>query len=709
MKSIKTYTNAREALKDIFGYDDFRGAQGDIIKHVNTGVDGMVVMATGNGKSLCFQIPALMSDGITIVVTPLISLMKDQVDALVAKGVPAVSLYGEQDFAEKEKAINLVNNDKAKLLYVSPEKLLDEEFQDFLATKNIARFAIDEAHCVSIWGRNFRKSYTHLGEIIDRVGHLQGERIQRIALTATANDLTRLDIGSLLHMQENSYEFVGSFDRPNLEFSVRPTKNKMEATLDYIIQNPNEPTIVYSATVKQAEKLVDYLNIQGVPAGLYHGRMKAEIKNAVQDAFMKDDLSVIVATNAFGMGVDKPNVRHVIHLHMPGNIENFYQEAGRLGRDGGPGKSVILYSDKDRGLQEFFINANYPDPDAVLATRTVLGSFDPSEPLNLDKDIIAQMSTMDLKPMEVDAALNIMEDQGLLSIKHEIDYSSMNIEIKDLTKPLDLSFIGVRRQEMAKRLHQMVRYCVTKACRTDYLTSSLGDAKKHGNCGRCDNCKRDLELDRGNQKKIAEEVITNTLGLVKDVSSKGIAQRSLVEKMLLGTHNLAIRARKWDELPQFGSLKNWTKDDVTALMDHCLKNDLVKLSSDGRIEIGSKGNEWVDGKKVQISAPDSLRHKGIGEDQKSVQKTGSQKPTDTSIKSLLENWRKRKAHEIGVPEIWIIDDSEIQKIARENHVNSKEKLIDIGISTLKVNKIGDNLLSELKQFYAHQPPEFSIK
>lgn len=708
MKSIKTYTDAHDALRDIFGYEEFRGAQGDIIEQVNSGVDGMVVMATGNGKSLCYQIPALMSEGMTIVVTPLISLMKDQVDALVRKGVPAVNMYGEQSFDEKEKAMHAVNNDKAKLLYVSPEKLLDEEFQDYLATKNIAKFAVDEAHCVSIWGRNFRKSYTHLGEIIDRIGDIKGQRIQRFAYTATANAETREDIRKLLHMGDDAYEYVGSFARPNLEFAVRATKNKMEAALDYILQHPNEPTIIYSATIKQAEKLVDYLNLQGVPSGLYHGRMKAEVKNQVQDAFLKDDISVIVATNAFGMGVDKPNVRHVIHLHMPGNIENFYQEAGRLGRDGGSGKSLILYNEKDRGLQEFFINTACPSSDVVLATRAVLASFDPSEPLNIDMDVIAQMSTVNMEAKDVGAALKILDDQGLISIKDDITYDSMNIEIKDLTRPLDLKKIAKLREGMAKRLHQMVRYCVTKACRTEYLTSSLGDPRTHSNCGGCDNCKRDLELDRGNQKKIADEVITNTLGLVKDVSSMGIAQRSLVEKMLLGTHNLAIRARKWDQLPQFGSLKSWSKDDVTVLMDQCLTNDLVKVSNDGRIELDAKGLDWVNGKKTQIAASESLRHKGVGEEQKSVQQTGSSRPADNSIRSFLENWRKRKAHDLGVPEIMVINDAQIQCIAKENHVNSREKLLALGIPAVKVNKLGDDLLGELAQFYSHQPPEFSM-
>lgn len=716
MKSIKTYTDANEALKEIFGYDEFRGAQGDIIENVVKGSDGMVVMATGNGKSLCYQIPAVMSDGLTIVVTPLISLMKDQVDTLLKKGVPAACLYGEQDLSEKQKSVNLLNENKAKLLYVSPEKLLDKDFLDYLATKKIARFAVDEAHCVSLWGRNFRKSYTHLGNVFKYVGDLQNTKHQVIALTATANDLTREDIKNILNLKPDAFEYIGSFDRPNLEFSVRPTKNKMEAALDYIIQHPNEPTIIYSATIKQAEKLQKYLKLQGVQVGLYHGRMKAEEKNKIQDDFMNDDLDVIVATNAFGMGVDKPNVRHVIHLHMPSNIENFYQEAGRLGRDGGPGQSVILYSQTDMGLQTFFIDANYPNPDAVLATRSALATLvqeniimglDPSEAITVDKDILSNRATMDLKPIQVDASLKIMEDQGLISINNEIDFDSMNVEINDLEKPLDLSFIAVRKKEMIKRLHQMVRYCVTKACRKDYITTSLGDERKHTNCGMCDNCKNDLELERGNKNKLAEEVITSSITLIKEISETGIVQKSIAQNMLLGVNSLAIKARRWDENKSFGSLKNWSKDDVSALMDHLIENNLLEIDKNNRITLGKAGVDWLNGSKSQISAPDSLKHKGIVNNEKSVVSSGKSKPSDNSLVNIIENWRKRMSVEGGIPETWILNDDHIKKIAEESFIGSKEKLESIGMPSKTVKKFGDSLLSELKIYYSHQQNEYT--
>ena len=710
MKSIKTYTNARDALKEIWGYDEFRGVQGEIIDQVAAGKDGLAVLGTGFGKSLCYQIPALMKDGTTIVVTPLISLMIDQVDALKSKGVPATLLYGEQPISEREEAAKLVESKKAKLLYVSPEKLQDEDFQQWLTHQNISMFAIDEAHCVSIWGRDFRDSYTHVGKIMDKVGEAKGERFQRIGLTATANSETQEDILGLLRMKEDAFKFVGSFDRENLHFEVRQTGSKLDSILDYIVQVPNEPLIVYSSTIKQAEKLVQYLDTKQVPAGLYHGKMPAEVKNDVQEKFMKDEINVIVATNAFGMGVDKANVRHVLHMHMPPNIENFYQEAGRLGRNGEEGKSVIFYDPKDRGLQEFFINASFPDAKNVMEVLNVLASFDPTESFNVTYGMIANMAKANLKEMEVGGALRILNNLELITLKEDLGTKTANIEINDLTVPIDLSFIGKRKTRMANRVNQMVRYCETKACRTSFVTTALGDPRKHGNCGRCDNCKNDLKLERGHQKKIADEVLDNTISLVKDLSEMGIPQRSVVENMLLGIRNIAIKTRRWDDLPQFGALKSWSKDDVKTLLDNCIQNELVYVSpKTKKIELDKNGEKWLNGEKMQIIAPEALRHKGVGKDnqEKRVEKTGSKSPIVTK-KDVIESWRKEMALEMGVPEIMIINDAQVDAIARENHVKSREKLLSLGITPNRVNKIGDSLLERLAVYYAAKPPEFNM-
>lgn len=710
MKSIKTYTNAKQALQEVFGYEDFREPQAEIIENVMSGKDGLVVLATGNGKSLCYQIPALMSEGITIVVTPLISLMKDQVDTLVRKGVPAVSLYGEQSFEEKQKSVKALDDNKAKLLYVSPEKLLDEDFQKYLATKNIARFAVDEAHCVSIWGRNFRASYTHLGKIIDYIGSLQGKDIQVFGLTATANEITRDDIRKILHMKEDSYELVGSFDRPNLSFHVRPTKNKMESVMDYILQNPNEPTIVYSATIKQAEKMVDYLNLQGIPTGLYHGKMDAEIKNQVQDAFMKDELNVIVATNAFGMGVDKPNVRHVLHLNMPGNIENFYQEAGRGGRDGKDSVSVIFYSDKDMNLQDFFKNANYPEERVVRKVHDVMRAFDPEEPFNIDAQIIADYSSLETKEaIKIDAALRIMADQGMIILNNEVGQNVYNIEINGdkINNHLDLSFIQERREETTGRINQMVRYCVTNACRTEYLLAALGEPRKHKNCGRCDNCERDLKLKNDSDQKIAEEVISNALELMKTMSTTSLNQDSIISKVLLGTNSMPIRnGRAGDkrliDLKEFGSLKNWKTNEVDALIKVCEENGFIDIqrsaTGKGKITITQEGLDWLNGEnKPIVKATKALKDKAIGvePDEKSAQKVNLS-GADSHKKDQLKKWRKEQSKKTGRQEMMIMSDEQIDNLSKYSTITF-ESLIESGISKARAEKIGDELMELFDQ------------
>lgn len=711
MKSIKTYTSAKDALNEIFGYEDFREPQDVIIENVASGNDGLVVLATGNGKSLCYQIPSLMSEGMTVVVTPLISLMKDQVDTLIRKGVPSVSLYGEQDYSDKQAAVNALNNDNVKLLYVSPEKLLDEDFQKYLSTKNIARFAIDEAHCVSIWGRDFRSSYTRLGDVIDKIGELKGKRIQRFAYTATANEDTRKDIKKMLHMQDDAYELVGSFDRPNINFYVRPTKNKMESIMDYILQHPNEPTIVYSATIKQAEKMVDYLNLQGIPTGLYHGRMKPETKNQVQDAFMKDELSVIVATNAFGMGVDKSNVRHVLHLHMPGNIENFYQEAGRAGRDGSESNSVIFYSDKDMNLQNFFTGANYPEKEVVKKIQDVLKALDSNEPFNMDAQVLADYASMDIKQnVKVSGALKILADNGMISMENELGKDVYRIEIngEKIHEDLNLDFLEERRRHATSRINQMVRYCVSKVCRKEYLLAALGDQRTHKNCGRCDNCQRELEIKNKSDQRIAEEVITNVLSLTKILSDTSINHESMISKVLLGTNSATVKygranGVKLMDLDQFGALKNWRINEVASLIAICAENGFIDVSKDangsGSVKITESGNQWLEtDNKPIVKATKALKDKSIGvrPDEKSAHQVKLSGVNADKV-NTLKQWRREKAKEMSKQELMLISDDQIDALSKLHGNITKNDLIKAGMPPRRVTLFGDDLVSVLNK------------
>ena len=332
--------NKIDILKHYFGYNSFRQSQEAIIDHTISGGDSLVLMPTGGGKSLCYQIPALYLPGTAIVISPLISLMKDQVEALRANGIEAEALNSGNDMNADTIIRRKCLSGQLKLLYISPEKLLSET--DYLLKHiNISLFAIDEAHCISQWGHDFRPEYTQLGTLRELF-----PKVPVMALTATADKITRQDIIRQLHL-ENAKEFVSSFDRPNLALSVKrgyKGPEKMRFILNFIKARPFEAGIIYCLSRKTTEKVSSDLRAKGILAEAYHAGMTTQERNATQEAFKNDQLLVICATIAFGMGIDKSNVRWIIHYNMPKSIENFYQEIGRAGRDGAPSETILFYS-----------------------------------------------------------------------------------------------------------------------------------------------------------------------------------------------------------------------------------------------------------------------------------------------------------------------------------------------------------------------------
>ncbi|WBO86419.1 DNA helicase RecQ [Hymenobacter yonginensis] len=336
-----TLESARKVLKQYYGYDTFRPMQEDIIENILGGRDTVVLMPTGGGKSVCFQVPAVVSEGVCVVVSPLIALMKDQVEALKANGISAAYINSSVGQSEQNAICGDCLNGYMKLLYVSPEKLLSEGFLQFLKRLRISMFAIDEAHCISSWGHDFRPEYTQL-----RVLREQFPQVPIIALTATADRLTQRDIQQQLRMHEPQV-FLSSFDRPNLNLIVRPGQDRVGGILDFLGRHPGEAGIIYCLSRKQCETLTQKIQAKGIKAGFYHAGLTPNQRSAVQEGFLKDDLQVIVATIAFGMGIDKSNVRWVIHYNIPKNIEGYYQEIGRGGRDGSPATAVLFYSFAD--------------------------------------------------------------------------------------------------------------------------------------------------------------------------------------------------------------------------------------------------------------------------------------------------------------------------------------------------------------------------
>ncbi|GAA3994096.1 DNA helicase RecQ [Hymenobacter fastidiosus] len=336
-----TLESARRVLKQYYGYDSFRPMQEDIIANIMAGHDTVVLMPTGGGKSVCFQVPAVVMEGVCVVVSPLIALMKDQVEALKANGISAEYINSSVGQAEQNSIAGDCLNGHLKLLYVSPEKLVSPGFTQFLKRLRISMFAIDEAHCISSWGHDFRPEYTQLKLLRE-----QFPQVPIIALTATADRLTQRDIQQQLKMHEPRV-FLSSFDRPNINLIVRPGQDRVAGILEFIERHPNESGIIYCLSRKQCETLTQKILAKGIRAGFYHAGMTSNQRSAVQEGFLKDDLQVIVATIAFGMGIDKSNVRWVMHYNLPKNIEGYYQEIGRGGRDGAPATAVLFYSFAD--------------------------------------------------------------------------------------------------------------------------------------------------------------------------------------------------------------------------------------------------------------------------------------------------------------------------------------------------------------------------
>jgi ATP-dependent DNA helicase RecQ len=342
---------SREILKKYYGYSEFRVAQEQIVESILKGKDTLAIMPTGAGKSICFQIPALLMEGITIVISPLISLMKDQVDYLREIGIEAAYINSSLDNLELQETLFYARSGKYKLIYIAPERLESESFCNLLKELNIPLIAVDEAHCVSQWGHDFRPSYRRISSFINKLS----KRPVVAAFTATATEVVRKDMLELLDLS-NPKVFVTGFDRKNLSFTVIKGEDKDNFLKEYIANNESKIGIIYTSTRKEAESLYSKLNQKGYKVGVYHAGLSENQRNQVQEDFSFDNIDIIVATNAFGMGIDKSNVRYVIHYNIPKNMEAYYQEAGRAGRDGEDSECIILFSPKDIQVQKYFID-----------------------------------------------------------------------------------------------------------------------------------------------------------------------------------------------------------------------------------------------------------------------------------------------------------------------------------------------------------------
>jgi ATP-dependent DNA helicase RecQ len=421
LQNIPSHTDqllsqAKELMEKVFGFHEFRPGQEAILEAIFSGEEILVVIPTGGGKSLCYQLPALVLPGTTLVISPLIALMKDQVDSLRVFEVSAVSVNSLMGIGEQEEALRKIAEGSYKLIYASPERLRSPSFLNALKQKPISLVAVDEAHCISVWGHDFRPDYLKIGQALDWLG-----RPQTIALTATATDRVREDIVSQLKLRSPQL-FITGFDRKNLFFEVVPVKRPKEkfSHLAGRLERLRGGAIVYAGTRKGVESIVRALDREGIEALGYHAGLEEEERSRIQEAFLEGGANIVAATNAFGMGIDRSDIRLIIHYHFPGSIEAYYQECGRAGRDGDPSTCLLLFSPSDRRLQEFFIEMNYPDRRVILSVYQALLQR-PEDPIWLTYREIGLLSNPPAAEMAVSSSLKILEEARLVHRLHRYE------------------------------------------------------------------------------------------------------------------------------------------------------------------------------------------------------------------------------------------------------------------------------------------------
>lgn len=473
-----TSRTPRDVLARVFGHADFREHQEGVVSAILAGRDTLVVLPTGGGKSLCYQLPAVLLDGLTVVVTPLIALMRDQVEGLDRRGIRATMLHHHLEPSEVTDRLEAIAAGQYRLVYVSPERFRHPGSLEAMARAGVALLAIDEAHCLSTWGHDFRPDYQRLGEVRERLG-----RPPVVAVTATATPAVREDIRSVLDLRD-PFEVVAGFDRPELRWVVRstPTREAKRAKLQEIVAKIRGAGIVYVATRKQADRVLQDLSATGERVACYHAGMPPADREASQASWMRGESRIIVATNAFGMGVDRAGVRFVIHHDLPASLEGYYQEAGRAGRDRGASYAVLLYTPADRHLQAFMLSGSTPDLTLLWDLHAWLAGQG-----EVPRDAAWMASSLGRKVSvgAVEGALQVLERAGAIASGTTVRVTRQGRSLAELG--IETSVWVQRRQRDLERLDRMVAFAEATTCRKALILGYFGEMHA-GDCGACDVC-----------------------------------------------------------------------------------------------------------------------------------------------------------------------------------------------------------------------------
>lgn len=641
---------ALEALTRYFGYDSFRPGQQGIVEALLAGRDVLGVMPTGAGKSVCYQIPAALSPGMTLVISPLISLMRDQVDALNDLGLPAAFINTTQTPDEQAMVFAQAAAGQIKLLYVAPERLETGRFRDFAARTPISLIAVDEAHCVSQWGQDFRSSYLGIGDFIAGLP----QRPPVGAFTATATERVRRDIVGLLGLRNPAVTVTG-FDRPNLYFDVVKLETKYKAAwvVRYVADHPDESGIVYCATRKTTEALTDTLNQMGHPAVAYHGGMSPDAREAAQRDFITDKVPVVVATNAFGMGIDKSNVRYVIHHNLPESIEAYYQEAGRAGRDGEPSRCTLLWNESD-----------------IVTRRRLLDNDYENERLTPEEQEIVRQSKRRL----LDGMVGYCRTTDCL------------------------------HRYMTRYFGQELSPNAGSAAGEDIAA----DSSQSGRCGACSNCESTFETI--DVTRVAQAISRCVHDAGQRVGSGKIV------KILRGSRAQDLAWLNPERMPTFGMLKDVNEARVRDVLSQMATDGYLSIA-EGRMPIvmfGARAAETAapdfhyEIKRVErkSAAAGSGRSGGVADTADSANvpgdALGSYIPDDDeeSLFQKLRELRRTIAQEIGKPPYIVFSDKTLRDMARIKPVTNAQFLAVNGVGQHKLDLYGQRFMQAIASFNA---------